>query len=228
MSRQAFDKMLSLLPDGDRANILAVAATYGLDFNAPEWIPFAVSQHGLLSIQRAIVDLSTALTEGSNFAIAQAMKALTEAKNAELVKLQAATAASQAAVRDAADKARSAIDAHSAIVQADLVQNITSSIKHLADDTFNRHADKINAAQRSLVESVSLAQERIGQIRRVGTIETLAWAFLGSLIGGAMVALVMSWMINHGRVQQPQARINLDGQATGEYIVKSMKGKLSR
>lgn len=225
MSKQAFEKLMTQLPHEDKKNIYAVAAAYGLDFEAPEWIPFAVSQHGLLSIQRAIVDLNTAVTEGSNFAIGQAMKALTAAKEAELVKLQAATTASQKTVKDAAEIARSAIDAQSAVTQSALMKDVVTTVNRMVDDTFNRQAHRIDAIQRSLVDSLNSAEERIGQIRHTGTLQVLAWAFLGSVLGGALVATFMCWMINHGHVQQPQAKINLDGNAVGQYIVSAMRRK---
>lgn len=225
MSSQAFEKLMTQLSQEDQKNIYAVAASYGLDFKAPEWIPFAVSQHGLLSIQRAIVDLNTAVIDGSNFAIGQAMKALTAAKEAELVKLQAATAASKETVKDAAEIARSAIDAQSAITQSALMRDVSTTVNRMVDDTFNRQAHRIDAIQRSLVDSLNSAEERIGQIRHTGTLQVLAWALLGSVIGGTLVALFIWGMINHGYIQQPQANINLDGNAVGQYIVSAMRRK---
>ena len=201
MSKQAFEKLMTQLSDDEKKNIYAITAAYGLDFESPEWIPFAVSQHGLLSIQRAIVDLNTAVIDGSNFAIGQAMKALTAAKEAELVKLQAATAASQATVKDAAEKARSAIDSHSATTQAALLENIASSVRNLAETTFSGHAVKIEKVAKSLAASLTLAEGRISQIREVGILQVLGWAMLGGLAGGMIVATIMVWLIRSGHFQ---------------------------
>lgn len=225
MSKQAFEKLLSELSQEDKTKIYAAAVAYGLDFESPEWIPFAISQHGLLSIEQAIVDLRAAVTESSNFAIKQIMKALTVAKDVELAKLQAAAAVSQAAVEDAAEKACSAIDVYSAAAQAKMTRDVQSSIQTMVDNTFNRQAHRIDAVQRSLVDSLTSAEGRIGQIRTVGTHQVLGWAAIGSLIGGIIMSGFMYWMINQGHVQQPQAKISLDGKGTGQYIIDAMRRK---
>lgn len=225
MSKQAFEKVMSQLSEEDKKNIYAVAAAYGLDFDSPEWIPFAVSQHGLVAIQRAIVELGTAIKEGSDYAIAEAMKTLAEAKAAELETLQAAAAASQASVMETAEKARQVIEALSAKSQADLVLGVSGAVERQAAEIIERQVAKIATAQKSLAESLTAAEGRIGQIRHVGTLQVLSWAAVGGVIGGAVVGACMWWLVSHGHVQQPPAQVNMDGRAVGEYIVNSLRRK---
>lgn len=225
MSKQAFEKVMSQLPEEDKKNIYAVAAAYGLDFDSPEWIPFAVSQHGLVAIQRAIVELGTAIKEGSDYAIAEAMKAFAEAKAAEMETLQAAAAASKASVMETAEKARQVIEALSAKSQADLVRGVSGAVERQAAEIIERQVAKIGTVQKSLANSLTEAEERIGQIRHIGTLQVLSWAAVGGVIGGAVVGACMWWLVSHGHVQQPPAQVNMDGKAVGEYIVNSLRRK---
>lgn len=59
MSKQAFDKMMAQLPPTDRERIHQAAMAYGLDFDSPEWIPFAVTQNGLHQTEKVLSKLNT-------------------------------------------------------------------------------------------------------------------------------------------------------------------------
>lgn len=194
MSKQAFDKVMSQLPEEDKKNIYAVAAAYGLDFDSPEWIPFAVSQHGLVAIQRAIVELGAAIKEGSDYAIAEAMKALAEAKAAEMETLLEAAAASQALIREAAEKARQGIEGVAVKAQSELVRGIASSVEHQAGEIIARQVSNLQEAQQALADSVKTAEGRINRLRQVGMMQVLGWALVGGLFGGgAAIASAHFW-----------------------------------
>lgn len=223
MSKQAFDKIMSQLPEEDKKNIYAVAAAYGLDFDSPEWIPFAISQHGLIAIQHAIGDLGQAVKEGSAFAIKQAMQALAAVKDAELEKLQAATAASLASLKESTEKARQVIEALSARAQSELVRGVSAAVETKTGEIVGRQVQALDTAQKMLVTSISAAETRVEAISEVSTTQVLAWALLGGLMGGALVGGVMWWLVNSGALKSPE--INLNSEAVAKFILKGLPHK---
>ena len=216
---------MAQLPEEDKKGIYAAAAAYGLDFDSPEWIPFAISQHGLLAIQHAIEALGAAVKEGSDYAIAQAMKALADAKDTELEKLQAAAAASQASVKETAEKARQVIEALSAKAQSDIVRGVSATVEEKTGEIVSRQVQALDGAQRALVQSVDAAKDRMTQIRHIGAAQVLAWAGMGGLIGGLLVGFFMWWLVSSGHVQSPPPQVNMDAQAVGQYIVNALRHK---
>lgn len=223
MSKQAFDKIMSQLPEEDKKNIYAVAAAYGLDFDSPEWIPFAISQHGLIAIQHAIGDLGQAVKEGSAFAIKQAMQALASVKDAELEKLQAATAASLASLKESTEKARQVIEALSARAQSELVRGVSAAVEAKAGEIVGRQVQALDTAQKTFATSISAAEMRVAAISEVSTTQVLAWALLGGLMGGALVGGVMWWLVRSGELKSPE--INLNSEAVAKFILKGLPHK---
>lgn len=223
MSKQAFDKIMSQLPEEDKKNIYAVAAAYGLDFDSPEWIPFAISQHGLIAIQHAIGDLGQAVKEGSAFAIKQAMQALAAVKDAELEKLQAATAASLASLKESTEKARQVIEALSVRAQSELVRGVSAVVEAKTGEIVGRQVQTLDTAQKTLITSISAAETRVTAISEVGTMQVLAWALLGGLMGGALVGGVMWWLVSSGTLKSPE--INLNSEAVAKFILKGLPHK---
>ncbi len=193
MSKQAFDKLMGQLPDEDKKAIYAAAAAYGLDFDSPEWIPFAVSQHGLLAIQHAIEDLGAAIKEGSDHAIREAMKAIHVAKDAELSEVEKAAAEIGAGLRKTVAEGRQSLEAQAVKLTAQLTEQLTRSLQATAADIIARQVDPLNRAQQSLTQAVDAASSRIAGVRRIGIGQVLAWASLGGFIAGAVLVGVLSW-----------------------------------
>lgn len=69
MSKEAFNKLLGQLDSEDRENIYAMAAAYGLDFDDPSWIPFALTQATLITLQEEIEQAASAIEEAADHAL---------------------------------------------------------------------------------------------------------------------------------------------------------------
>ncbi|MBR8393957.1 hypothetical protein KDX11_31965 [Burkholderia cenocepacia] len=69
MSKEAFDKLLGQLDSEDRENIYAMAAAYGLTFDDPSWIPFALTQATLVTLQEEIEQAASAIGEAADHAL---------------------------------------------------------------------------------------------------------------------------------------------------------------
>ncbi|MEK6291025.1 MAG: hypothetical protein V4793_06485 [Paraburkholderia tropica] len=69
MSKEAFDKLLGQLDSEDRENIYAMAAAYGLTFDDPSWIPFALTQVTLISLQEEIDHAADAIEKAADHAL---------------------------------------------------------------------------------------------------------------------------------------------------------------
>ncbi len=193
MSKQAFDKLMGQLPEEDKKAIYAAAAAYGLDFDSPEWIPFAITQHGLLAIQHAIEDLGAAVKEGSDHAIREAMKAIHDAKDAEVSTLQQAAAEVGAGLAKTAAAGRQSLEAQTVKLTAQLTEELTRSLQATAADIIARQVGPLNTAQQSLTAAVESARSRMAGVRHIGIGQVLGWASLGGFIAGALLVGVLSW-----------------------------------
>lgn len=69
MSKEAFDRLLGQLDSEDRENIYAMAAAYGLTFDDPSWIPFALTQATLITLQEEIEQAARAIEEAADHAL---------------------------------------------------------------------------------------------------------------------------------------------------------------
>lgn len=69
MSKEAFNKLLGQLDSEDRENIYAMAAAYGLSFDDPSWIPFALTQATLVTLREEIEQAANAIEEAADHAL---------------------------------------------------------------------------------------------------------------------------------------------------------------
>ncbi|MBB2930477.1 hypothetical protein [Paraburkholderia silvatlantica] len=69
MSSKAFDELLSRLEPEDRDRIREMAIAYGLTFDDPSWIPFAITQMTLDELQDQVGDASAAMKEAADLAL---------------------------------------------------------------------------------------------------------------------------------------------------------------
>ncbi|OZB69356.1 MULTISPECIES: hypothetical protein [Betaproteobacteria] len=193
MSKQAFDKLMGQLPDEDKKAIYAAAAAYGLDFESPEWIPFAISQHGLLAIQHAIEDLGAAVKEGSDHAIRQAMKAIHAAKDAELSEVEKAAAEIGAGLRKTAADGRQSLEAQAVKMTAQLTEQLTRTLQATAADIIARQVDPLNRAQQSLTRTVEAANARMAAAGRWFGAKAVVLALALTLIVGLAAWGLVGW-----------------------------------
>ncbi|AOJ87572.1 hypothetical protein WS87_13275 [Burkholderia sp. MSMB0856] len=69
MSSEAFDLLLSRLDPDDRERIREMAIAYGLTFDDPSWIPFAITQMTLDELKAQIKDATTAIEDAADLAL---------------------------------------------------------------------------------------------------------------------------------------------------------------
>ena len=63
MSRQAFEKLLGHLPESDRQRLLRVAAEYGISLEDPAWMGLAITERGLIAVEKWLAELRAAETQ---------------------------------------------------------------------------------------------------------------------------------------------------------------------
>ncbi|KWH23388.1 hypothetical protein WL99_26240 [Burkholderia cepacia] len=69
MSSAAFDRLLSRLDHADRERIHEMAIAYGLTFDDPSWVPFAITQMTLDELKAQAEDTAKAIEEASDLAL---------------------------------------------------------------------------------------------------------------------------------------------------------------
>ncbi len=172
MSKQAFDKLMGQLPEEDKKTIYATAAAYGLDFEAPEWIPFAISQHGLIAIQHAIDDLGVAIQTGSDYAIREAMKTIRAARDAEVANLDHAAANIESKLAKTVANGRQDLEAEAVKISAQLTEKLTRTLQATAADIISRQVGPLNTA----ADRTNAAAEQVRQAAQWLGLKTMAFA----------------------------------------------------
>lgn len=69
MSSAAFDRLLSRLNPGDRERIHEMAIAYGLTFDDPSWVPFAITQMTLDGLKAQGEDTAKAIGDAADLAL---------------------------------------------------------------------------------------------------------------------------------------------------------------
>ncbi|CAM2194913.1 conserved protein of unknown function [Paraburkholderia kururiensis] len=69
MSSAAFDRLLSRLDHEDRQRIHEMAIAYGLTFDDPSWVPFAVTQMTLDELKAQVEDTVKAIGDAADLAL---------------------------------------------------------------------------------------------------------------------------------------------------------------
>lgn len=228
MSQQAFNRLMSQLPEEDKKKIYAAAAAYNLSWDDPEWIPFAISQHGLLSIQKATRELEDALKRGSAHAVAEAMKAIAALKTAEQTALQQASQNGREAVVAQATQGGKDIAAAARKAQESLVSNITEQIGWTTRDIVNSEIEALHQAAGALTTAIQEAKNQVGEIKDVKTTHVVMWALAAGMAGALFmasfmfVAMRLGWVeITADKARIPQ--ITLDGNQVGRIIIDEMR-----
>lgn len=69
MGTEAFDRLLSRLDPDERERIHAMAVAYGLTFDDPSWIPFAITQTTLDELKAQVEDAADAIEKAADLAL---------------------------------------------------------------------------------------------------------------------------------------------------------------
>src|ERR1700692_1258558 len=69
MSREAFDMLLSRLDSEDRERIREMAMAYGLTFDDPSWVPFAITQVTLDELKAQVEDAADEIEKAADLAL---------------------------------------------------------------------------------------------------------------------------------------------------------------
>lgn len=69
MSSEAFDLLLSRLDREDRERIRETAIAYGLSFDDPSWVPFAITQMTLNELKAQVEEAANAIEQAADLAL---------------------------------------------------------------------------------------------------------------------------------------------------------------
>lgn len=69
MSREAFDMLLARLASEDRERIREMAMAYGLTFDDPSWVPFAITQVTLDELKAQVEDAADEIKKAADLAL---------------------------------------------------------------------------------------------------------------------------------------------------------------
>ncbi len=69
MGSEAFDRMMERLDSEDREHIHQMAISYGLNFDDPSWVPFAITQMTLFEMEDLSADTVKAIEEATDRAL---------------------------------------------------------------------------------------------------------------------------------------------------------------
>ena len=81
MSSEAFDLLLSRLEPDDRERIREMAIAYGLTFDDPSWIPFAITQMTLDELKAQVEDAAKAIEDTADLALRKIGNSARDASN---------------------------------------------------------------------------------------------------------------------------------------------------
>ncbi|HDR9880346.1 TPA: hypothetical protein QDE50_25240 [Burkholderia cenocepacia] len=81
MSSAAFDLLLSRLEPDDRERIREMAIAYGLTFDDPSWIPFAITQMTLDELKAQVEDVAKAIEDAADLALRKIGSSARDASN---------------------------------------------------------------------------------------------------------------------------------------------------
>ncbi|PYE21309.1 hypothetical protein C7410_115152 [Paraburkholderia silvatlantica] len=184
MSSKAFDELLSRLEPEDRDRIREMAIAYGLTFDDPSWIPFAITQMTLDELQDQVGDASAAMKEAADLALrrignsaratcnqVQAVmetqsKAVEELRSAILDIERASLTECRAALARLSDQHIGQLidDSTDGIVQ-DMVERLTGE-EGLLVGSATRHSAALDEAGQKLIRSIDAAVARIDDASR--------------------------------------------------------------
>ncbi|HEM7879386.1 hypothetical protein LGM58_22600 [Burkholderia contaminans] len=81
MSSEAFDLLLSRLDPDDRERIREMAIAYGLTFDDPSWVPFAITQTTLDELKTQVDDAAKAIEDAADLALRKIGNGARDASN---------------------------------------------------------------------------------------------------------------------------------------------------
>jgi hypothetical protein len=93
MGSEAFDLLLSRLGYGDRERIHDMAIAYGLTFDDPSWVPFAITQVTLDELKAQVEDAAKAIEEAADLALRRIGSRAREAGDQAQTMIEAQSAA---------------------------------------------------------------------------------------------------------------------------------------
>lgn len=120
---------------------------------------------------------------------------------------------------------RHIIEALSEKTQSDMVRGVSSALEEKAGEIIVRQVRALDNAHRSFAQSIVETEERMAQIRDVGTTRVLAWAALGGVVGSMLVGGVMWWLVSSGHIQAQQPTVTMKAKAVGQYIINGLRHK---
>jgi hypothetical protein len=211
MSQQAFNKLMEYLPKEDREKINAVGMAYGLDFKSPEWIPFAISQHGLLSIQKAIVTVNEAIKQGSAVAVQQATDALEQTKNKEIDVIKSFTEKCTNDIAALTEHRAVALAGFSTDIKKQISETATGIIHQEASKAFSNGTEHFNTSKMKFLKAIAEAENRVHNINSISIWHVVGFSVLSSIvtIGLVIGALQLGalQMVVHADEQQISAGV---------------------
>lgn len=207
MSQQAFEKLMAYLPAKDRENINAIGMAYGLDFRSPEWIPFAISQHGLLSIQQAIVAFNTAIQQGSDDAIKQAVGVFEKVKNAEIDVIRGFTVKCENEIQLLVEDRAAALLTLSEDIRDEIAGTAKKVIGGEAEKAFTGGTEAFNAAKTNFLDGIATAEKRVRNINAISLMQAVGFSLFGSVLAILLAIAALNFGAFHSAVRADEQQI---------------------
>lgn len=207
MSQQAFEKLMAYLPAKDRENITAIGMAYGLDFKSPEWIPFAISQHGLLSIQNGIIAFHDAVKQGSTSAITDAVSTLNKAKDVEIEVIRGFTEKCRGEIELLVEDRAVALSQFSIDIKEEIIGTAKTVIGGEAGKAFSGGTVAFNAAQTNFLVSIEAAEKRVRNINAISIVPAIGFSVVGSAITIVLMMTALNFGAFHSVVRADEQQI---------------------
>lgn len=224
MSLEAFDRLLARLDAGERERIHAMAIAYGLNFDDPSWVPFAITQMTLDTLKAQVEQAADELEKTADrvlnrigseaLAVSAQVQTMTEAhsiafkSHSKIMHAyeREATAKYQTLLAELSGKEiRRLIERSASAIARDVGEVLTGEHGALA------HTTALDEARERFERSIAAAVIKVDHAAAKAAVATLravcytAWVAMASIVLSALTVLGLTvfWGANVP-VQNPQ------------------------
>ncbi|WP_321891841.1 hypothetical protein [Paraburkholderia tropica] len=217
MSLEAFDLLLSRLDAGERERIHAMAIAYGLNFDDPSWVPFAITQMTLDTLKAQVEQAADELEKTADrvlnrigseaLAVSAQVQTMTEAHS---IAFTSHSKIMQAYEREATAKYQTLLTELSGKEIRKLIERSASGIARNVGEALTgengvlAHTTALDEARQRFERSIDAAVIRVDHAAAKAAVATfravryMAWVAMASIILSALTAsgLMVFWSSN--------------------------------
>ncbi|WP_144158058.1 hypothetical protein [Paraburkholderia sp. BCC1885] len=210
MSKQAFDALLEELDEDERTNIYAAAAAFGLSFDDPSWVPFAITRVTLADLKQEADEIADEIEAAADRALNKIdtrVQAVSEqARN--VIETQAKALGNiHRALETLLAQGQERYRAELAKLDAELMQTLVSDsaneIARHVSASLTAHTTELEQSRNRLGQAVDQAITTIGDTARAVINSTrrklmrALWGSTGATAICAGVAIVLMLFVSH-------------------------------